>query len=287
MSIEIDDLLADFSVEMTGKDVAELWEARPYLPPGTRVNVAFLGNESLELRTAAAAAVKHAGLVPTPHVSARRLESEDALTKFLAALQRESSSSHLFVVGGDPTAPEGPYEDALTLISAAPFVSYGVQTVSISGYPEGHPDISESDLWKALEAKAKAITEQGRQGDIITQFGFDAGHVIAWIEQVRARGIHWPIRVGVPGPAGIKRLLNYARRFGVGASAAIARKYGFSLTNLLGTVGPERFLTDLAVRLDPKTHGLVRTHFYTFGGLRTTAEWVSAFTERAPTRAHA
>ncbi len=53
------------------------------------------------------------------------------------------------------------------------------------------------------------------------------------------------IRVGTPGPAGIKRLLGFARRFGIGANAMIVKKYGFSLTNLMGTAGPDRFVNDL------------------------------------------
>ena len=54
------------------------------------------------------------------------------------------------------------------------------------------------------------------------------------------------IRVGTPGPAGIKRLLGFARRFGIGANAMIVKKYGFSLTNLMGTAGPDKFVTDLS-----------------------------------------
>jgi methylenetetrahydrofolate reductase (NADPH) len=82
---------------------------------------------------------------------------------------------------------------------------------------------------------------------------------------------------GHPGPAGVKRLLSYAARFGVGTSAGIARKYGLSLTNLLGTAGPDRFIQALAAGYDPHRHGQVNLHFYPFGGLQATAEWIAAF----------
>lgn len=281
MSIHPAELLQDFSLEMTGKDVPGLAEAQPLLPPRTRVNVTFLGNENVELRVSAAAAVKDAGLIPVPHISARRLASEDALTEFLAALEQDGTSAHVFAVAGDPHEPEGPYEDALALVRSVPLGGHGVQTVSISGYPEGHPDIGAATLWDALEGKAAALADQGRAGDIITQFGFDVDPVIEWIGQVRARGIDLPIRVGVPGPAGVRRLLGYARRFGVASSAGIAKKYGFSLTNLLGTAGPDRFLTALASRLEPARHGVVRVHLYTFGGLRATAEWAHDYAASA------
>ncbi|MEF9906894.1 hypothetical protein [Streptomyces sp. P9-A2] len=61
-----------------------------------------------------------------------------------------------------------------------------------------------------------------------------------------------PVRVGVPGPAGVRRLLRYAARFGIGTSVGIAKKYGLSLTNLVSTAGPDRFIHALAERLRPE-----------------------------------
>ncbi len=113
---------------------------------------------------------------------------------------------------------------------------------------------------------------------ILTQFAFDTDPVMTWIEQVRDRGIDAQIRIGTPGPAGIKRLIGFARRFGVGANAMIVKKYGFSLTNLMGTAGPDRFVSDLSALLAAQpASGDVKLHFYTFGGLLATAEWVQQF----------
>ncbi len=270
-------LLDDFSLEMTGKDVAGLADAAPLLPAGTRVNVTFLGNEDLDMRLAAARAVRDLGFVPIPHISARRLASQAQLEEFLDRLQDIGASEHVFVVGGDPATPEGPYASSLDVIRTGILGDYGVREVSIAGYPEGHPDIPNDVLRDALADKHAALAEQGLGSVILTQFAFDTDPVVAWIEDVRAQGIASPIRVGTPGPAGIKRLIAFATRFGVGANALIVRKYGFSLTNLMGTAGPERFVADLADRLAaaPQT-GDVALHFYTFGGLPATAEWVRA-----------
>ncbi|MFE7835091.1 methylenetetrahydrofolate reductase [Streptomyces sp. NPDC057474] len=278
MTDSITGILKDFSVEMTAKDIDALHTARPYLPLGTRVNVTFLGSESPEARLAAVQAIKEHRFVPVPHLSARRLSSEAELEVFLRSLEAVGAGEHVFVVGGDPREPEGPYAEALDLITSAPLTGFGARTIGITGYPEGHPDIPQDVLWQALTAKASALADLGKTGDVITQFGFDVDAAISWIEDVRARGLDLPIRVGVPGPAGVKRLLSYARRFGVGSSAGIARKYGFSLTNLLSTAGPDRFIGALADRLDPAVHGIVKLHFYAFGGLRATAEWVRDFT---------
>ncbi len=273
-------LVGGYSLEITGKDkdVAGLTEAAHLIPQGTKVNVTFLGNEDLPMRVAAARAVKALGFVPVPHISARRLASQDQLEEFLSALAEIGATEHVFAVGGDPATPEGPYPDSLTLIRSGILQKYGVKEVSIAGYPEGHPDIATDVLWRHLEDKSAALKEQGLDAVILTQFSFDTDAVMSWITGVRDRGIETPIRLGTPGPAGIKRLISFASRFGVGANAMIVKKYGFSLTNLLGTAGPDTFVTDLAGLLDaaPST-GDVKLHMYTFGGLEATATWARDF----------
>ncbi|MBN9605627.1 MAG: methylenetetrahydrofolate reductase [Actinomycetales bacterium] len=268
-------LLDGFSLEMTGKDVEGLAEAAPLLPAGTRVNVTFLGNEDLEMRLAAARAVLAHGLVPVPHISARRIRSAAELEEFLAALREAGAHEHVFAVGGDPAEPQGPYASSLELIRSGLLAEHGVREVSIAGYPEGHPDIADAELWSALVDKSAELAQQGLGSVVLTQFAFDTDPVLTWIRAVRDAGIDATLRIGTPGPAGIKRLVSFATRFGVGANAMIVKKYGFSLTNLMGTAGPERFVADLGARLEEGPDaGPVGLHFYTFGGLPATARWV-------------
>ena len=279
------ELVTGYSLEMTGKDVPGLMEAKDSIPAGTKINVTFLGNEDLEMRVSAAKAVRELGFVPVPHISARRLSSRGQLEEFLSRLQDVGATESVFVVGGDPATPEGPYEDSYDVIRTGLLLDYGVKEVSIAGYPEGHPDISDEVLWRALDEKSLSLKQQGLKATILTQFAFDTDPVVAWIDAVRARGINSTIRIGTPGPAGIKRLLGFARRFGIGANAMIVKKYGFSLTNLMGTAGPDKFVTDLSAMLADKntdapagtTSGPVKLHFYTFGGLLATADWAREY----------
>jgi methylenetetrahydrofolate reductase (NADPH) len=230
------------------------------------------------MRVSAAKAAKDAGFVPVPHVSARRLKSQDELEEFLGRLQEVGASEHVFIVGGDPADPEGPYPDSLSVIRTGILQKYGVREVSIAGYAEGHPDIKTDVLWRHLEDKSAALKEQGLDAVILTQFSFDTDAVLSWINDVRFRGIDAEIRIGTPGPAGIKRLLGFARRFGIGANAMIVKKYGFSLTNLMGTAGPDRFVSDLSALLaQSPASGPVKLHFYTFGGLLATSEWARRY----------
>ena len=130
-----------------------------------------------------------------------------------------------------------------------------------------------------MTRKVAAIEGRGSAPLVVTQFGFDPSAFLAWLVELRERGIDAPVRIGVPGPAGIKRLLGFAARCGVGASTSVLRKYGISVTNLLGSAGPDRLVDAFAAGLGPQ-HGRVRLHFYPFGGLRKTVEWIADYERR-------
>jgi hypothetical protein len=91
------------------------------------------------MRLAAAKAIRESGFVPVPHISARRLHSAAMLEEFLAALQADGAVENVFVVGGDPPRPHGPYEDSLAVMQSGLLQRYGVRHVSVSGCPEGIP----------------------------------------------------------------------------------------------------------------------------------------------------
>jgi methylenetetrahydrofolate reductase (NADPH) len=270
-------LLENYSFEMTAKDVPHLEEAAHLIPPDTKIAITFLPNEDFPARVAAARRVRELGFVPVPHISARRVKSQAELESFLAALQREASIDRAFIIAGDPPQPEGPYVDALAVIRTGLLARYGVSRVGISGYPEGHPEIGSDKLWQAKRAKLAEIADMGHDFAVVTQFGFDAEPILSWLAQLRAANVHGLVRVGVPGPATVKTLLRFATRCGVGASAKVMSKYGVSLTRLLTTAGPDALILDLARGLEPARHGDVRLHFYPFGGLKTTAQWVHDF----------
>jgi methylenetetrahydrofolate reductase (NADH) len=268
-------VLDDFSMEMTGKDVAKVENAAGVIPPGTRINVTFLENEDLAMRVAAAAAVKRLGFTPVPHISSRRIKSQEMLEEFLSALRDVGATENVLIIGGDPTEPMGPYKESLAIIESGLLQQYGVRHISMGGHPSGDPNIPADVLIPALQRKSAALAALNIPGTIITQVDFDVDRVLQWIAEVREAGVDLPVRVGVPGPASVKLLLGFASRLGLSTSATIAKKYGLSVTNLLGKAGPEHFIRDLQAGLDPGKHGVVKLHFYTFGGFKTTAEWIA------------
>jgi methylenetetrahydrofolate reductase (NADPH) len=265
-----------YSLEMTAKDHAALCRAAPLIPTETPVSVAFLPGEALGARVAAAQAVRNLGFEPMPHFSARRLTSNDDFAGYLAAVVRDAGVRRCFIVAGDPSVPEGPFADTLSVLATGAFEQAGIRAIGIGGHPDGHPAMSRQQCWDVLAVKIADISARSMAPLIVTQFSFDATRVLDWLGDLRRFGIDAPVRIGVTGPTSIRRLLAYATYCGVAASASVMKKYGTSLTNLLTTAKPDKFVNHLARELGPE-HGKVRLHFYPFGGIAATAEWIAEY----------
>jgi methylenetetrahydrofolate reductase (NADPH) len=266
-----------FSIEITAKDVEGLREVAPKLPPDTPVAVTFLPGETLEARLAAAREVRVLGFEPMPHFSARRIKSEAEFKLMIEQMVAEAGVKRCFVIAGDPPAAEGPYSDSSMLIETGLFEANGILAIGIAGHPEGHPNMTKEECFTVLKKKSAMIHERGMKPIIVTQFGFDPDAFMEWLVELRVQGIDAPVRIGVPGPTNIKSLMKFAARCGVSASTSVLAKYGISITKLLGTAGPDKMVDTFAKSFNEK-HGRVRLHFYPFGGLPKTVEWIEDYT---------
>ncbi len=269
-----------YSLEMTAKDIAALQDAAARIPANTSLSVTFLPDEDPKARIAAAVAVRQLGFDPMPHFSARRILSENDFEEYLQAVVKQAGVSRCFIVAGDPAEPMGPYADTASLIATGAFERAGIKTIGIGGHPEGHPVMSVEERWTVLESKIREMERRGMEALIVTQFGFDPDTVLSWLKELRSRGMATPVRIGIPGPASIRSLLRFAARCGVGASAAVMKKYGVSITSLLGSAGPDKLVDGFAQQLGPE-HGAVRLHFYPFGGLVNTVNWIDAYRKQS------
>ena len=74
----------------------------------------------------------------------------------------------------------------------------------------------------ARSPRTPSSTRPTRAMAIATQFGFEAGPVIAWADRLRAAGITLPVHIGVAGPAKLQTMLKFAMACGVGPSLARA-----------------------------------------------------------------
>jgi methylenetetrahydrofolate reductase (NADPH) len=265
-----------YSLEMTAKDRPALLEAASAIAAETPIAITFLPNETMAARIEAAATVRSLGFEPMPHLSARRITSHDELEQMVAGCVAEAGVKRMFLVAGDPPVPAGPFADTLSLIRTGIFERHGIRALGIAGHPQDHPSMDEDARWSFLQQKHDELSRRGMATLIVTQFAFDAAPFLRWLSDLRARGIDAPVRIGVPGPAGIQTLIRYAARCGVGASASVMARYGASLTQLMGSAGPDKLVEGLRRGLTPAA-GPVRLHFYPFGGLTRTVEWINRY----------
>ena len=272
-----DNMVDGYSLEMTARELEGLREAVPLIRPDTQIAITFLPGEDMEQRVAAAVLVRELGFEPIVHISARRFVSQDELEGYLRDITSKAGVKRIFLIAGDPPEPEGPFENTLQIIETGLLEKYGIEIVGIAGHPEGHPNNTRAELWDWMDRKIAALRSRGMIPLVVTQFAFDDDAIVEWIEEMRARGNDLPVRLGVPGPAGIKRLLGFAKRCGVGASASVMKKYGVSLTNLIGSAGPDKLVNSLDKKLSDEEHGRVRLHFYPFGALTASAEWINQY----------
>lgn len=275
-SSQADAFINAFSLEVSAKAMPALRAEAARIPRGTTISIPWLASEDDDARLAAARTVRALGFEPMPHLSARRIRSRAALERFLERAASEAGVEKCLLIAGDLSAPAGPYADSTSIIETGLLERYGIKVVAIGGHPEGHPVMTAEDRWRVLERKCQAIEARGMAPLIITQFAFDADIVLAWLDALRARGITVPVLVGLPGPASIARLARYAAMCGVGASASMLARYGISIGRLLGTAGPEVFVDRLVKGLTD-AHGPVSPHFFPFGGIAPSLEWVAQY----------
>lgn len=269
------ELLGGISIELSSREHGSEQLCGGFLAPGTPIYVNFAPNDSYHAVVEAAARLKRVGFSPVPHVAARYLTGPTQLDDFLARAVG-AGVDRVLVVAGDLDRPAGPFHSSLELIETGLLGKYGIRTVGIAGYPEGHPKIATATLDAALAAKLRRLQSDGIASYIVTQFCFDAAAIIGWLARMRAAGVAAPVRVGLAGPASIATLAKFAMRCGIGNSLLALVGGQTSIARLLVESGPDKVIRALTAA-EPADVDIAGLHLFTFGGLVRTGKWLRAF----------
>jgi len=272
----IADFARGFSLEATRPTAAEVAELSEVAPKGTRVYVSAVASRPMGEIVDAAIKLRSAGFEPVPHLAVRNFAGERELDAFLGKLGGEAGVTRLLVIAGDRDPPAGPLRSAIEVIDGGALKRHGITEIGIAGYPDGHPRIGQGDLERALADKVDAAAATGLAVHVVSQFGFEAGPILAWIRRLRAFGIELPVRVGLAGPTSLSTLLRYAQRCGVRASAqGLARQAGL-VRQLFALSAPDALVRALAEARAEGATGEIAPHFFSFGGLLRSARWAAA-----------
>ena len=269
--------LGSFSVEVVSNDTASIASAGKLLPPGTEVFIANLPKHKAEKQIDAAIALRESGLIPVPHIVARNLASQKELASLLRGLNQHAGVNSAFVLGGDRDQAVGDFDDSLQLMETGLLEESGIRQLYLAAYPEGHARISHERLADAMSGKLSAAADRGMAVTLVSQFCFDATPIIAWTRAVRAAQIHVPYRVGVAGPASKAALLKFALLCGVGPSLRALKERDNMARNMLTGETPEALLRAVAsAQMAQPVLNITGAHFFTFGSLAKTSEWVAS-----------
>ncbi len=259
-----------YSLEATGKTIADLTTAAPLIPARTPVNVAWLNDEDDYDRLRTVRRIDDAGLLPVPIFAARRLLSKKHLFDLTEKLRFAGAPGQVMVVGGDPSNASGPFNTTMDLLRTEWIEKYAIKRVTLPGFPEGNAAIGYRSDVALLGEKVKLLESCGCSVSITTQLAFDPNRILNWVSQLRNVGVGQPIQIGIPGPTKRDLLLRFARSFGVSA-----RGLNNVSDTVDGIVDFSRLVCLIEQGLQRRNLADVAVHLYPFGGAKVAVEWLA------------
>jgi len=256
----------EFFPPKTAEMEQSLWEAiarlAPLEPNFVSVTYGAGGSTRERTHTTVKRILSETMLTPAAHltcVAATRDEIDSVIGGYA-----EAGVRHVVALRGDPPAGAGErytphpggYRNAADLVAG--IKRHGDLEVSVSAYPEKHPDSPsvEADI-DMLQAKVDAGA-----GRAITQFFFDNDLYFRYLDRIRARGITIPIVPGILPVQNFKQMRLFAERCGTSVPAWLADRFAG-----LDADAATRRLIAAAVAaeqvMDLVDRGVTDFHFYT------------------------
>jgi len=186
-----------------------------------------------------------------PHFPARSIKNLENLKDYVNRC-KDGGVKQALLIGGS-SQPIGDFHCSLQLLETKLFEGW---KIGIAGHPEGSPDISDSDLEKAMKDK-KPYADY-----IVTQWALNADSIIKFISKQKL-----PVHVGITGPLKITSLLKFANIVGAKNSINFLKSNMTKAVDLLKSRDPK----DIIEKLKGSTENF---HIYTFGGLKETNKWL-------------
>ena len=267
--------LNSYTIETTPNVYEKYGNFSEFLDKKHSVYITFLPDEKSENVVETAKKLKLEGYEVIPHLPARTVKNNKVLEKYIGELADEAGCSKILIIGGGGNQA-GEISSTMDVLKTDLLSKFNFKSVGVAGHPEGSPDISKNDLDLAIIEKNKFSLNVDFKMYLATQFFFEAKSLIEWEKHLNTINNKLDIHAGIPGPASIKTLINYARSCGIGNSLRFLTKQAFNLTKLATLNTPDKLIYDLANYVETnKSTNLKNIHFYAFGGMKKTSEWLN------------
>ena len=235
----------NFSLEISPKTSLET------LPSLKDVYITFLpGGDFKDTADKAGELIKK-GFNPIPHIPARSIENDNYLKEYITRC-KDYGVKQCLVIGGS-REPVGKFDSSIQLLETGFFEG---MKIGIAGHPEGSPDISDSELEKAMKDK-KPYADY-----IVTQWLLDPQLIVDFISKQTV-----PVHVGITGPLKFTSLIKFANIVGAKNSINFLKSNFSKALDLMKPKDPNDIIRKIKDHTD-------HFHIYTFGGLKETNKWL-------------
>ena len=221
------------------------------LPKVKDVYITLLPGEDFRQVADKAKELTNLSFNPVPHFPARSIKNLNVLKDYIKRC-KDCGVKQALVIGGS-AQPVGDFHCSLQLLETGLFEGF---RIGIAGHPDGSPDISDSDLEKAMNDK-KPYADY-----IVTQWLMEPKPVIKFVSKQTI-----PVHVGITGPMKISSLLKFANTVGAKNSINFIKSNLGKTFDLLRPKDPN----DLIEKIKSVTSNF---HIYTFGSLKETNKWL-------------
>ena len=244
------------------------------LEPNSYIAVTCSPSKGVDVTLAMSERLANRGFKVVPHLAAKMVRDKRHLHEIIARLNDLPIVS-IFVPGGDADAPLGDYSTALALLRDIAEIDHNFTEIGVAAHPEGHPDVADDELVRALLRKQEVANY------LVTQMCFDADVIAAWLRSVREQGVTLPAWLGVPGVADRGSLLRTSLRIGVGDSLRYLKRNPRAAARLMlsNEYRPDDLLFGLAPYLADPAYDIHGHHVYCFNQVEKTEQWRHAFLE--------
>ena len=221
------------------------------LPKVKDVYITLLPGEDFRQVAEKAKELANLSFNPVPHFPARSIKNLDILKDYVMRC-KDGGVKQALVIGGS-AQPVGDFHCSLQLLETGLFEGF---RIGIAGHPDGSPDISDSDLEKAMKDK-KPYADY-----IVTQWLMEPDPIIKFVSKQSI-----PVHVGITGPMKVRSLLKFANTVGAKNSINFIKSNLGKTFDLLRPKDPN----DLIKKVKSVTSNF---HIYTFGSLKETNKWL-------------
>ena len=278
---KVEAFLDGYSIEVMPRTAEKVEDFRALLPAGTRVYIAHIEGTPIEDMVATAKRIAGEGFNVMPHFPARIIKDEATLADWIARYQGEANVTQALLLAGGVADPHGDFDSSMQLLETGLFDKAGFTRLHVAGHPEGNKDIDPkggtANVEAALRWKQAFSERTDAQMAIATQFAFEAGPIIEWVNGLQEAGIDLPVHIGIAGPAKLQTLIKFAIACGVGPSLKVLQKRAMDVTKLVMPYEPDDVVTALAHhKAANPDFGITNLHLFPLGGIKAAANWADS-----------